>query len=192
PAAAAPDVGQQLVAAPEQIKFYEDHFGRLVSLGVLIGASPYEAEEVAAAVLLEIVQRWGLLREPLAYAVHAVRSGVAKLRGREGLARARQLVAAGEFVDADEGVVDLALLVWEDREWLMQYLETLPEGQRQVMALLVDGYEPGEIAAVLGITPEAARNRAFHARLRLRRRYNDERVETAAQAPTGSTREEAL
>jgi DNA-directed RNA polymerase specialized sigma24 family protein len=61
------------------------------------------------------------------------------------------------------------------------------------MALWVDGFEPKEIAEVLGRTPAAIRQRLFAARERLRQRHQQELrdsrgPERSASAPTKEVR----
>jgi DNA-directed RNA polymerase specialized sigma24 family protein len=58
--------------------------------------------------------------------------------------------------------------VWEDQEWVVQVLSSLPAGQRAVMALVVDGFTPAEIAVRLGRSPAAVRQCLMAARRRLR------------------------
>lgn len=63
----------------------------------------------------------------------------------------------------------------------MQMLRSLPPGQRNVVAFIVDGFTPTEIAALLGRSPAAIRQSLHDARLRLVEGLKRERA--AEQAP---------
>lgn len=47
-------------------------------------------------------------------------------------------------------------------------IAALPDGQREVLEAIVEGKRIHEIARELGISPSAARNRAYHGRANLR------------------------
>lgn len=47
---------------------------------------------------------------------------------------------------------------WEAEQAMLQILQALPPRQRQVRAWTVSGYTPAEIAAELGLSPEAVRS----------------------------------
>lgn len=51
---------------------------------------------------------------------------------------------------------------------LANAIAALPDGQREVLEALVEGKRVHEVAHELGISPSAARNRAFHGRANLR------------------------
>jgi RNA polymerase sigma-70 factor (ECF subfamily) len=59
--------------------------------------------------------------------------------------------------------------LWEDGQWVIQLLESLPPKQAEVMVLVVDGLAPVDIAGLLGRTPEAVRQNLMEARKRLKR-----------------------
>lgn len=56
------------------------------------------------------------------------------------------------------------LTLWENTEWVMALLTALPPRQREVMAFIVGGFSPTEIAQMLGRTPTAVRNNLRAAR----------------------------
>jgi DNA-directed RNA polymerase specialized sigma24 family protein len=47
-------------------------------------------------------------------------------------------------------------------------IAALPDGQRAVLEAIVEGVRVHDVARELGISPSAARNRAFHGRANLR------------------------
>ena len=75
-----------------------------------------------------------------------------------------------------EGRHDRELNLWEDREWVVQLLKTLPSKQAEVMAMVVDDFTPSEIAELLGRSPEAVRQSLREARQRLKRALQQERA----------------
>lgn len=130
------------------------------------GATRQEADEATAAAMREVLRRWGELDDPLAYARRAVVSNFIKERTRNLDRVRRRQVEHG--AGTAEGRSDANLTVWEDREWVLQMLRSLPPGQRAVMAFIVDGFTPTEISVLLGRSPEAIRQSLHDARLRLK------------------------
>jgi DNA-directed RNA polymerase specialized sigma24 family protein len=62
----------------------------------------------------------------------------------------------------------------ERTEQFLRHLRTLPLGQRQVLALALEGLPHAEIAAIVGITPENVAVRLGRARVALRRSIEKE------------------
>jgi DNA-directed RNA polymerase specialized sigma24 family protein len=71
-------------------------------------------------------------------------------------------------VGTAEGGIDPNLSVWADREWVPGMLQSLSEGQRQVMAFVVDGFTLVEISALVSRSPDAIRQTLYAARLSLK------------------------
>jgi RNA polymerase sigma-70 factor (ECF subfamily) len=139
------------------------------------GASMDEAKEAVAETLVELVQRWDDLTNPFAWAKRAARSHFfrEKQRGPRRIRRKMVEQAAG----SDEGQDDPELTVWEDNEWITQLLERLPPKQREVLALVLDGFAPAEIAELLGRSSDAVRQNLYEARKRLRSVLRGERAD---------------
>src|SRR5262249_49094749 len=138
------------------------------------GATWHEADEAAQAIMREVFQRWDNLEDPLAYARHGVISNFIKDKAR-GLNRIRhRLVERG--AGTAEGRENPHLTVLENREWVMQILQSLSPGQREVMAFIIDGFAPTEIAALLGRSPDAVRQSLRGARRRLKEVLRRERA----------------
>jgi DNA-directed RNA polymerase specialized sigma24 family protein len=67
----------------------------------------------------------------------------------------------------------------------------LSDGQRTVMALVIDGFEPTEIAERLGKTPEAVRQSLRAARTRLQHHLQEQQASQGAERPASSSTKEA-
>jgi RNA polymerase sigma factor (sigma-70 family) len=78
-----------------------------------------------------------------------------------------------ELPDPRPGVDD-QLAAHERTERFLAHLRTLPLGQRQVLALALEGLSHAEIAALVGITPENVAVRLGRARDALRRSMEKE------------------
>jgi len=130
-----------------------------------VGATFEEADEAAAAAMEEVLRRWDQIDAPLAYGKRAVLNSFFKEKER-GLDRIRQRLQQGCEARRD-GAAGAGLSVWEDAQWVMQILSSLPPAQREVLALVVDGFTPAEIAQLLGKTADAVRQNLCAARARL-------------------------
>ena len=83
---------------------------------------------------------------------------------------------------ADLDVADVALTGEADEEArVLDLLRRLPLRQRQVMALVYDGYTPEEISSMLGVGSAAVRANLHSARQSLRKYLGQEEVPTAAE-----------
>lgn len=165
---------------------YDDFFDRtyplLLKIALASGASVQEAEDAANETMTYLYRRWGEITEPRADARKAVINAVTKAekRDRERIDRA---VAGGHVTpEADDGT---ALVVWEDREWVLQHLNALPAAQREVMACVVDDMSTAEIAAALGKTEPTVRKNLQWARERLKVELAEERAREQHYDPSG-------
>jgi RNA polymerase sigma factor (sigma-70 family) len=144
--------------------FYRAHYTKLIKIALALGATRHEADELVDQTMEEMVRRWEDVEMPLAYARRAVGTNLIKSRQRERDGRLRMIQA----FRLDPGPTDENQLnLWEDREWVLQLLESLPPAQREVMALVIDGLKPIEIAELLGKTPATIRKNLEFARRRL-------------------------
>jgi RNA polymerase sigma factor (sigma-70 family) len=147
--------------------FFRDRYRPLMTVAMYAGATKPEADEAVSLAMAEVLRRWDELKDRPAYARKAVISNFIKIRTR-GLDRTRvkQLqFRAGTPQYRD----DQSLSYWEDKQWVTQLLNSLPPKQREVMACMVDGFEPYEIAVLLGRSPDAVRQSPEEARRRLKR-----------------------
>jgi RNA polymerase sigma factor (sigma-70 family) len=156
---------------PGFVEFYQAHYRDLVKAAMYMGATFPQAEDAVQKTLEEMLGRWPVDDEPLAYARMATAHNFIKEKTRGPQRVARRLAEKGH-VAHQEGAVDRGLTVWEDSQWVDQVLDGLPPAQREVMECVVRDIDPGEIAAVLGKTKEAVRRNLCDARGRLRRELN--------------------
>lgn len=157
----------QVPAASEQDfeNFYRSSYRLLLRDVIFAGGNPHEAEDALSAALVDVFQRWDRIVSPYAYARRAAISNLIKNRQR-GLPRVRdRLIEHGAVPGAQEQ--DLALTAWEDQEWVMQLLDSLPEAQREVLACMIDELTRQEIAQLLGKSEAAVRQNLCAARARL-------------------------
>lgn len=174
-----PRVKRRAEVPQEFSEFYRTEYRTLLQAAMYAGANQHEADEATATAMKEVMQHWDKLDKPLAYARRAVISNFLKEKTRSlERIRRRQVEKQAGTAESRE---DPCMTVWEDREWVMQMLNSLPPGQRDVMAFIVDGFTCTEIAALLGRSPVAIRQRLHHARLRLTKALQRERA--AEQAP---------
>lgn len=174
----------------EYVEFFNKRYRELLKAAMYAGATRHEADEAAAVVMAEVLRRWTELNDPLAYARRAVVSTFVKEKTHNLDRVRRRQVECGagtpEFGD------DPNLTMWEDRQWVGQMLASLPRGQRDVMAFIVDGFAPTEIAALLGRSPGAVRLSLHEARHRLKEALRQERADDQQRGRTaGSSRREA-
>lgn len=163
----APEAGQRRAAVIPAgfTDFFRAGYRKLMVTVMSVGATPEEADEAAAAAMEEVLLRWDQIDAPLAYGKRAALNSFLKEKER-GLHRVRQRLAQGCEARRD-GVADAGLSVWEDEQWVMQILSSLPPAQRDVLALVVDGFTPAEIAVLLGKTAVTVRQNLCAARARL-------------------------
>lgn len=161
----SPAAEQQVVPSAEFITFFRAEYRPLLVTVMSVGATLVEADEAAASAMEEVLRRWNQIDAPLAYAKRAALSHFFKEKER-GLDRVRQRLKDGAEARRG-GVDDAGLTVWEDRQWVMQILSSVPSAQREVLALVVDGFTPAEIARRLGKTADAVRQNLHAARARL-------------------------
>ncbi len=108
------------------------------------------------------------------------RSFVLRIAHNRGLShawrRARQAPSGSELPElADPGPgADERAVAHERVELFLRHLRALPLGQRQVLALSLEGLPHAEIAAIAGITPENVAVRLGRAREALRRSIAEE------------------
>lgn len=161
----SPEAGQQPALPPEFAAFFRAEYRSLMAAVMSVGATREEADEAAASAMEEVLRRWDQIGAPLAYGKKAALSNFYKEKER-GLDRTRGRLMQGAEARRD-GADDPGLNVWEDQQWVMQILGSLPPAQREALALVVDGFTPTQIAQMLGKTAEAVRQNLRAARMRL-------------------------
>jgi len=140
-------------------ELYAAHYRRLVRLAVLLLRDQETAEEVVQDAFVAMHGRWRSLREPdkgLAYLRQTVVNRARSALRHRGV-QARYVAAA----PADHPGVDVDVLAAERRTAVLDALRSLPERQREVLALryYLDLSE-AEIAVTLGISRGAVKSHA--------------------------------
>jgi RNA polymerase sigma factor (sigma-70 family) len=179
-----PRVDRRADAAASFEDFFRPAYRELIKTAMYAGATKHEADEAAAAAMQEVLRRWSELDDPLAYARRAVVSNFIKERTRN-LDRVRRRQVE-QSAGTAEYRTDPNLTIWEDQEWVLQMLQSLPPGQHAVMKYIVDGFTPTEISTLLGRSPEAIRQSLHDARLRLQAALQRKTAEEQAPRPSTS------
>jgi RNA polymerase sigma factor (sigma-70 family) len=161
-------------------RFFRIRYTQLLALAMYMGATREEAEDAIESVMIYMLSRWEKIRTPQTYARKAVVHELIKQK-----TRSRRFVPLldkdGELLgdrDRDLGQED-QLTVWENRQWVMSLLNSLPPRQQEVMALIVDEFRPKDIAALLGRDPDAVRQNLMAARRRLTTAISEQRKQAA-------------
>jgi RNA polymerase sigma factor (sigma-70 family) len=156
----------QMPAARAHGGAFEDLFRgayqSLVRDAMFAGGNQYEAEDAVSAALEEVLRRWDSIEDPRAYARRAAISNLIKNRQRGQRRLQARMIQRGDY--QPERDLDPGLTVWEEQEWVMQLLDSLPPAQREVLACMVDMFTPQEIAQLLGKTEAAVRQNLCAAR----------------------------
>ena len=152
--------------------FFNETFPELVKTGLFYGHNLHDAQDAAEEIMVEVRQKWHMIKNHTAYARTAVIRLVAKTqkRRREGMAGA---AARGAFLP--ESLDDCDLNAAEDEQYVLELLAVLPKAQRDVMASYFDGLSYCEIAAGLGKTEAAVRKNMQLARARLKIELENQR-----------------
>ena len=156
--------------------FFRSRYTELLRVAMYAGASADEADEAAQQTMIEVYRNWLTIREPWRWARRAVVNNYIKVKQRDAERMPR--AARGGHV-TPLGADDVGLTVWEDSQWVSWLLGRLPAAQREVMTFIVEGWQPCQVALLLGKTPTAVRQNLKLARDRLRReieREHDEQV----------------
>jgi|HubBroStandDraft_5_1064220.scaffolds.fasta_scaffold391928_1 RNA polymerase sigma factor (sigma-70 family) len=151
-----------------QEEFFRSSYRPLVRDVIFAGAHHDEAEDAVSAAMVEVLERWDTIQNPLAYARRTAINHAIRTRQRGTSRIAGRLVERGNV--PPESDQDPGLLVWEQQEWVTLLLKSLPQAERQALACVVDSFRPQEIALLLGKTEAAVRQNLHAARKRLAER----------------------
>jgi RNA polymerase sigma factor (sigma-70 family) len=161
---------------------FRDTYQGLLRDAIFAGGNPHEAEDAVSAALEDVLRRWDRIENPRAYARRATISNLIKNKQR-GQQRIRdRIIQHGDYQLERE--LDPGLTVWEEQEWVMQLLASLPPAQREVLACMVDMFPRKEIAQLLGKTDAAVRQNLCAARKSLVSDLATAPVQTMRGEPT--------
>lgn len=148
--------------------FFRHEFGPLVGFLRRAGFEPKLAEDSAAEAMTRAYERWATINSPARWVrqtAHRVACGQV-VRDREGVRRA----IAGGFTVFAHHDVDVAG-IRDERNELLELLDQLPDQQRQVVALHLEGFNTTEISEHLEVCRATVRSNLRHARERLKALY---------------------
>jgi RNA polymerase sigma-70 factor (ECF subfamily) len=188
PAVAAPRATPPASPPAGFAEFFRNNYKKLLRFAMYAGASEHQADEATAATMKELLNRWADINNPAAYARRAVISNLIKAKKRQSLEPIRDRLVDLRAAPA-AAYDDLDLSAWEDKEWVMQLLVSLPPAQRDVMAHIIDGFTPKEIAQLLGTSPAAIRQCLHAAREKLKQTLRQEQMNDRPRAGLAGTEE---
>jgi RNA polymerase sigma-70 factor, ECF subfamily len=154
----------------------DEYLPHVYRFALRMTGSRQEAEDLTQDTFLQAWRQRGGLRD--AGAVRAWLFTIAKnlWNGRlRGKGRRPAIVESLEDDQQSKAVAaDHELIVREDVGRVLEAMDSLPPRQREVLHLhACEGFSLGEIAAVLGISTDAAKANLCEARRRLRHRFKE-------------------
>ena len=150
---------------PDFAEFFRVAYQPLVRDVIFAGWNLPEAEDAVSTAMAAVLQEWGKIENPRAYARRAAIRSAIKNKER-GLQRIQErLIRRGDIPVEQE--LDPGPMMWEQQEWVRLLLKSLPPAQREVLACMVDTFTRQEIAQLLGKTEAAVRQNLCAARKRL-------------------------
>lgn len=150
--------------------FFIETFPVLVKHLIRYGGELGEAEEAAQTAMIDICRRWGHIDRPEAYAFKAAQRALIheRMRTRSLIPK---LIASAALENRTGLEPEAAATDQQDAGWVVEILEALPRRQREVLALLVDGFTTSEVAEHLNVTDTAVRSNLYKARRTLAKRW---------------------
>ncbi|WIM98796.1 sigma-70 family RNA polymerase sigma factor [Actinoplanes oblitus] len=143
--------------------FYLAETPKLIGFLMVRGSEAGLAADIAQETMLEAYRRWNDIEAPRAWIRRVARRRWAKLTEK------RHREEPAEQVPEPSGLLspDEADLLGQ-RHDIIAVLAALPDAQREVMAFSYDGYQPNEIAGLLGKPAATVRSLLRQARATLR------------------------
>jgi RNA polymerase sigma factor (sigma-70 family) len=146
--------------------FYTGDMPNLVGFLIVQGARPGVAADLAQDTMTEAYRRWDTIDAPRAWVrTVASRKWWRHAEHAQGEIPQNELPETRALLSAEESVEI------ENRHTFLAMVRRLPLNQRQVMAWTYDGYQPTEIAALLGKDPATVRATLRDARAALKKKY---------------------
>jgi DNA-directed RNA polymerase specialized sigma24 family protein len=127
-----------------------------------LGATWEEANDAAQEAMVAALIRWGAITNPRAWVRIVAERKFVQQKVRHG--RGEELAARPGW-----GMAAVCMPSAENQEVqeVLAMIGRLPPSQRRVMAWTYDGYQPGEIAKILGQDAATVRSNLRHARQQL-------------------------
>ncbi len=147
--------------------FYLKDYPLLVGMLIKSGTSKSDAEDAAQEAMLSLSRSWPTVDYPKAF----VRTVAIRVRDRIW-AKARVDRQVPKLRDEITTPFDAR----EDVGQVLKLIASLPAAQRTVLALTLEGFEPVEIADILGKNPDTVRSNLHHARQKLIRQLDPESI----------------
>jgi RNA polymerase sigma factor (sigma-70 family) len=154
--------------------FYRDHFDPVVAYVIKFGADLAEAEDAVQNAMELLWRHPEAVRHPAAWVRVVARNNWMRAMRRH--AHAAPAGIACEDVEpgvtSSASAADPADVVRQRAEQrdAARAIQSLPRTQREILALVFDGYRPAEIAEIMGKKASAVRSNLAHARRQLGRR----------------------
>jgi RNA polymerase sigma factor (sigma-70 family) len=167
PEAGALPVGSGGMREAEFIEFFRAEHKKLVRFAIAIGAGGDEAAEIAQVTFVKAFEGWNAIRAPRAW---IRRVAVNELTAARQAAKRETPQATLPDMPVPVSTA-LAVELTDEARQVLAALQALPPRQRQVMAWIIDGFGPAEIARELGVSPESVRQSYAKARKNLGRLY---------------------
>ena len=152
---------------------YRAERSKLIRYLMSVGVSQHQADDAVQAAFARACECWDTIRQPRAWLYKvALRESY-----RVQVSQARREIPAGDALPEAAVEPDAGYLVVlnEEEELVRAALAAPPERQRQVMALIIAGFSPAEIASELGCAPAAVRQNQVRARDNLARQLGIDR-----------------
>lgn len=148
--------------------FYRADLPRLVGFLIVQGARPAVAADLAQDAMTEAYRKWDTIDAPRAW----VRTVASRHWWRRS-GRDKREVSSDELPESSGLLSAEESTEIETRHDFVAVLRGLPSSQRQVLAWTYDGYQPTEIAALLGKEPATVRSVLRSARAALRKKRGE-------------------
>jgi RNA polymerase sigma-70 factor (ECF subfamily) len=150
-------------------EFYRQDMPKLIAFAMRLGADISEARDVAQQAFVNAYPKWPTIRHRGAY----LRTAASRELARRSSNNRRETPVAElpESVETSGPSIEKVELD-DEAIGVVRAINGLPGRQREVMAWVLDGYAPAEIAQILGITPGTVRGSLLKARRELKVRLS--------------------
>ncbi len=148
--------------------FYRDFMPRLVAFVIRHGAQPADAADIAQETMIEAYRSWPRITSPSAWCFHVAHRKFLR-------ARTSRYEHPRELLVEQRSALTPPEVEFLGNDTAQRVLARLPGRQRQIMAWIMFGFTPKEIAEELKISPEAVRGSLKKARRALAIMAGDER-----------------